>query len=957
VQLAVFGANTRQLSATTDVNGTATFSYLGTNAGTDTVTATAIVSGLLTASNAVPIQWTIPAPGGPIPGATGPAPPSVVISTPADGAAVSQPVAVTATIRAPPSSPINSWSLQYQNVSGGSPVTLGSGTSNPPSALGTFDPTGLAAGTYAITVTATTSAGGGATAVARVIVGNGGGTAAQAPPTISASSPADGAIVSRPVPVTAAIAPPSGQTIASWSVTYQALDVEPVVTLASGTGTPPSTLGTFDPTLLPNDIYAITITATASGGGTQTLTTTVAVFGSLKLGRYVTTYQDLSVPVNGFQMQVRRTYDSFDKRVGDFGIGWHVGLTNFRVSANRQLGAGGWSEYPTLCIFGLCFYAFKTSAPHYVTVTFPDQHMEIFDFTPQGGAGILYWQGSAAFTARPGTGTTSTLEVSGDSSLSYDFAGNLGNGSGYYNPTRFKLTTHDGRVLVLDTVSGLISETDRNGNSLSVDAGGVHASNGQSLTYNRDANGRITSIAGPSGQSLAYTYSSAGDLASSTDPRGSVSTYSYDANHDLLKSTGPAGPLQSLQYDSAGRLSAVTDALGHTTSIASNVAGQQQIVVDALGTLTSVLTYDDLGDVVRRDLAASGKTLTSTYQFDSIGHLLKATDPLGHSGSFTYDSAGDVLQSTDALGNTSKFTYDSSGHLLSAIAPDGTTLETLSYDANENLTAITRSDGATLSYTYDSAGRIISAADFRGKSQTMSYDALGHVAATTDPLGNTTRFTADASGRITSLTDPLGAVTKITYDADGNRTSTTDGLGHSQSVSYDGQDRVTSATDQLGHVSSIAYDAVGNLASVTNRDGKVATFTYDADGRLTAEALPGNDTTTYSYDPLGEVLSAGNANSILNFTYDAAGRLTAQGTAPTATSPQPSTTLTYAYDAADRLASGAGPDGTIAYGYDGNSRLSSFDRPGGRDLSLQLRRRLAFDGAEPPERRQRRPRL
>jgi len=220
-------------------------------------------------------------------------------------------------------------------------------------------------------------------------------------------------------------------------VTYQE-DALPPVTLASGTGAPPSPVAVFDPTLLPNDSYAITISATASGGGTETLTTTVAVFGNLKLGRYVTTYQDLSVPVNGFQMQVRRTYDSIDKHVGDFGVGWHVSLANFRVTANRQLGAGGWTEYPTQCIFGLCFWGFKTSVPHYVTVTYPDQHQEVFDFTPDRGSALLYFQGTARFTARPGTGTTSTLEAL-DKGLANGFDGNLYGTGGFYNSGRAQM--------------------------------------------------------------------------------------------------------------------------------------------------------------------------------------------------------------------------------------------------------------------------------------------------------------------------------------------------------------------------------------------------------------------------------------------------------------------------------------------------------------------------------------
>src|SRR5437867_2934791 len=366
------------------------------------------------------------------------------------------------------------------------------------------------------------------------IPGGGGccGTPQQAPPSISAPSPADGTVVTKPLPIRATFTPPSGESIASWKVTYQALDPQPVITLASGNGTPPDPLATFDPTRVPNDNYAINISATASGGGTQTISTSVSVTGNLKPGRYVTTYQDMSVPVGGYQMEVRRAYDSTDKSSGDFGVGWRVDIANFRTSANRQLGLSGWTVYPKQCFIGLCIYGFKTSVPHYVTVTFPDQHQEVFDFTPTAGAVIFYWEGGSGFTARASQGTTSTLDVIGDNSVSYGFDGSLYDGSGHiYNPTRFKLTTRDGRVLVLDVNQGLVSETDPSGNSLTVDANGVHstlgpASNpspGPSITFQRDGQGRITDIQGPVGsQHLHYTYFSTGpdELQTYTDAAG-----------------------------------------------------------------------------------------------------------------------------------------------------------------------------------------------------------------------------------------------------------------------------------------------------------------------------------------------------------------------------------------------------------------------------------------------------
>src|SRR5262249_54929107 len=264
------------------------------------------------------------------------------------------------------------------------------------------------------------------------------------------------------------------------------------------------------------------------------------------------------------------------KRVGDFGVGWQVSLGNFRISANRVLGAGGWSEYPTTCTLFGCAWRFRSTVEHTVTVTFPDRHQEQFDFTPAGGVSVFYFLGSAAVPPVPGTGTTSTLEAL-DSGISYDFAGNIDTDlfGPLYAPTRFRLTTLDGHVYVLDTGSGLVSETDPGGTSLSVDGTGVHASTGQSITFSKDGAGRITQVTGPTGQAVQYSYSGAGDLSGVHYPDGSDLGYGYDAAHNLTGVTGTGGQaLSRLEYDAAGRLVAITDGAGNRTLIANDVAGR-----------------------------------------------------------------------------------------------------------------------------------------------------------------------------------------------------------------------------------------------------------------------------------------------------------------------------------------------------------------------------------------------
>jgi RHS repeat-associated protein len=791
----------------------------------------------------------------------------------------------------------------------------------------------------------------------------GGGTAPA--PAITSPSPVDGAVVTKPVPISASFTPPAGQTITSWSVTYQEQDPSPPVTLASGTGTPPPTLAVFDPTLLLNDTYLLTISATASGGGTQVLTTSVVVYGDLKIGRYVTTYQDLSVPVNGFQMEVRRVYDSIDKHTGDFGVGWHVDLANFRVSTNRQLGAGGWTQYNSFCFIGLCLTAFKTSAPHFVTVEFPDGHSDVFDFTPTGGTNV-FLGGGAAFTARQGT--TSTLEALGDTSLSYQFDGNLYDGNGQpYNPTRFKLTTHDGRILILDTSLGLISETDRNGNSLNIDATGVHASSGQSIAYSRDSSGRIAKITGPTNETLTYTYSAAGDLATSTDPNNNVTTYSYDANHDLLKALGTGGqPQQSLQYDSSGRLSAVTDAAGNTTQITNNVSGQQQTVLDPAGKLTTVLTYDDLGDVVREDQISGGQTLTTTSTYDSNGRPLTRTDPAGNvwtgtydsSGQLTalslpsthttrvaYDSTGRVASFTDALGHASTYAYDGQGNLATYTNAAGAK-ESFASDASGHVLTSTDALGHSTSFSYDAAGNVIKTVDPLGHAASQTYDASGRVLTQTDALNHTTTYTYDGDGNIISITDPLGNISRFTYNSLNLVTSTTDPAGKVTTYTYDSDNRLASQTDPLSRTTSYAYDADSRLLSVTDPTGAATSYVYDGFGRLSSETDGLGHTTSFVYDKLGRPIQTTKPNGgIVADVYevdghliketDSLGRNTAYGYDAvghlTSTTDPLGLTTSRSYDPGGRLASVTDPLGnTTSRTYDANGQLTSITDPLGR---------------------------
>jgi RHS repeat-associated protein/uncharacterized repeat protein (TIGR01451 family) len=821
INVQVFGVNTRTLTATTDVAGIATVSYIGASSGKDQVQARAFVTGMLAISDISTITWANPAtPGG-----------------------------------------------------GGDPSPF-------------------------------------------------------PPPSIGSIVPADGATVTAPVAIKAAITPPTGETITDWKVTYQrdGTSGTPIV-LASGTGTPPSTLATFDPTVLANGGYTITITAFASGGGGLTSSVNVIVEGNLKLGRYSVTYQDANVPVGGIPIQVLRTYDSFDKSQGDFGIGWQIGVSNFRVSANGVLGAGGWSQYDSSCVIGICQMAWATARPHFVTVVWPDGHTEIFDFTPTGGSN-LFWIGTADFTTR--AGSTSKLAVDGDASLSYRGDGNLYGGLGgpVFNPTRFRLTAKDGTVYVLDTTSGLVSETDRVGNTVTVDAAGIHSSLGPSVTFTRDTSGRITKLTKPDGTSVGYVYNAAGDLVSVTDERGDTVTYQYDSAHNLLSTKDPAGhPLRTLTYGTDGRLKTITDGAGNTSTISLDPNAHTETVTGPDPRLTTVTSLNERGDIVQIDELFGGKTLTTKFTYDALGHVLGKTDPLGHATKATYDAAGSPLTLTEADGGTWHFAYNDHEQLTSITDRTGRVVATLEYDSYGELVKKTTADGGATTYAYDNRGLLTSMTDPLHRTTAYGYDAAGHVTTVTGPDSRAWSYAYDADGRTKSVTDPASETTSFVYDAAGNLTSFTDAAGHGQSYGYDTLGRLSSGTDGLGHATTYSYDLASRLTGVLDRNGATTTFEYDTAGHVTKVNLPGGSSLTYSYDPLGQLVEADDADATLAFTYDNSGNLASQTSAGTPTSSQPSVALSFGRDAAGRPTSLAAPWGTSSFAYDANGLLSKVTDP------------------------------
>ena len=97
--------------------------------------------------------------------------------------------------------------------------------------------------------------------------------------------------------------------------------------------------------------------------------TSLVVDKNLKLGNFAVAFSDLTVQAPGLPIQLVRSYDSRDDRVGDFGPGWQLALSDVRVEKSAILGKF-WEEVQQGS-FAFPNYCIQTTRANTVTVTFP----------------------------------------------------------------------------------------------------------------------------------------------------------------------------------------------------------------------------------------------------------------------------------------------------------------------------------------------------------------------------------------------------------------------------------------------------------------------------------------------------------------------------------------------------------------------------------------------------------
>jgi RHS repeat-associated protein len=615
-------------------------------------------------------------------------------------------------------------------------------------------------------------------------------------------SPSQNDVVLEPVDIVV------NQALTNASVFYWPItNVDDYVTLANGEAlSANTTAATFDTTMLANDIYVIQVVGTDSNQTQVVCNVSVSVQGEYKPGRVVLSTVDFTVPVSGLPITIGRTYDSLERHYqSDFGYGWSLLIGSPRMEIDTS---------------------------DNVTLTMPDGTRKTFYFAPQPFP-LFSSFAAPQYLSEPGeygtfrASSCNLIVRSGGQFFCFE--------GGRYSDNASAFTYEDpyGRIFTFSNDGELTSITDLNGNTLTFSETGITSSDGLSVYFNRDTEGRIIEACLDENNDS----SCAGDV---------VYTYGYDGNGDLDTVHLPTLPNDPIDYD--------------------------------------YYTTTGLEHFFLRGTDPNGNTAVQTV-YDNEGRLAFVCDalvdtsvtPCGDNGNFTtaytYSLETRSTTQTNLDGGVLTTTYDEYGNLESesGTAVAGTT--TYDYDANNNLTYVENGEGQVTTYRYDRNGNRISVY--------QHIDANGDDIIDENEKIPVIRAVYNDYGAPTSLTGANGVVRNITYTAAGMPQTASDPLGEFGHYEW----------NEKGNPDEVWMPLIPN--PVTEADYAITTYTYDPYGNVervtepsrpvfdgTSTVSPDNMEVGFTNDLMGRRTQTityqanGTAYSTTDTTYDDLGRVT-----------------------------------------------------------------------------------
>lgn len=628
---------------------------------------------------------------------------------------------------------------------------------------------------------------------------------------------------------------------------------------------------------------------------------------------------DLSVKGRGLPILFARWYNSGDPKDGPLGFGWThsfnhqvklYGIEGGLAKVSWVNGSGGEAWFST---------ASQTSGDITRGVT----------LTNSGGVNVQ-------FTRVSGGADDGKFRIRERNGLVYLFASVTGPN---VTPTANSAV-----------VARLLSITDRNGNTLTLNYSGsqltsVSDSIGRSvLTFTWSGN-HISQVADYSGRVVKYAYTDGNNnLNQVTDALNQVHGYSYYTASDgtklankLKRHTLPRNNGIEFEYYSNGQV------FRHTP-------------VDTGGALigTGAITFH-YNLFNRESWSVNERGFEHRTTFDNHGNPIAIVEENGARHSYTYDPANPYnrLTETDSIGRTTAWTYNSQNLIETQTLPSGSVLEYRDYTTFAQPQRVKDGRNHWTWLKYDANGnltdRIVLRSGVAGTAgaQPASSDIIAWNKTAFDVAGNPTTatrvkdFTAGTGPSLTRNWD-TSKLNVLSLTRSGNRNGSTVNET-SPSFSYDSLNRLTAGIDARWYSTTASYDALDRLITTSDALGKSHRQTYDANSNLTqTELIDGGariDSTATQLDardrPITLLDVAGNRTAM---SYDEAGNLI------TRTSPD-NFTLSFDYDPNNRINAAFDAEGNRVYTQlDTQGRPLTMTDPNGNTVSYSYWGSTTYDG-------------
>lgn len=473
-----------------------------------------------------------------------------------------------------------------------------------------------------------------------------------------------------------------------------------------------------------------------------------------------------------------------------------------------------------------------------------------------------------------------------------------------------------------------------------------------------------------------------------------TTSFVYDKNNRLIETIGQTflgmTPHEYIRYDARGNVTSTMDAAGARTIFYYDDLNRKTVEINALGTYTKY-TYDKVGNVteVRVYEAVSGvpadggseeeapgvpgaTARLTTFVYDNVNRMTSSSvlgvktgvwngsswvaDTSAITTNYQYDANGNVVKLTDGYGNATYSYYDALNRKTYQVDAENY-LTYWAYDANGNVTWESRyanklagtpqigvppglagsPDDRHTAFTYDLVGNRTSetrhhvlvhngsgAQAYASAIIYYSYNGLAQVVRKTEATGDFVDYAYDAAGRLTletrkAYSDQTGASVTPTVDY------------YYNGVNNLSRTRQRGSGDSAERVTRYIYDG-DKLRFLIDAEGNYRQYWYDQAGRQTIDYYSriksdGSTDTAYngnftSYDALGRVASKWQADytgntwttkgPVTQLTYNSFGDVT--GTSIGGIQQQQNQ-----YDLAGRVTGTTSGDGLWKYfGYDKN---------------------------------------